>query len=81
MKCPYCHTDMIPGFFNCGAAIWSERRHKISMLPGRDEKYALHLDTPLFSPHQIESHCCPACKKIILDASAYENHLTCDVDG
>ena len=33
MKCPFCNTEMIPGYLNSGAAIWSERKHKISMLP------------------------------------------------
>ena len=75
MKCPYCNVDMIPGFLNCGNTIWSERKHKISTLPGGKEKYALHLEVPMLSPHHIESHCCPKCKKIIIDASDYENNL------
>ena len=58
-----------------GNAIWSERKHKISTLPGGKEKYALHLEVPMLSPHHIESHCCPKCKKIIIDASDYENNL------
>ena len=41
MKCPYCDVEMIPGFLNCGNTIWSERKHKISTLPGGKEKYAL----------------------------------------
>ena len=68
MKCPYCDVEMIPGFLNCGNTIWSERKHKISTLPGGKEKYALHLEVPMLSPHHIESHCCPKCKKIIIDA-------------
>ena len=58
-----------------GNAIWSERKHKISTLPGGKEKYALHLEVPILSPHHVESHCCPKCKKIIIDASDYENNL------
>jgi hypothetical protein len=45
------------------------------MLPGLKEKYALHLETPLLHPHYVESYCCPKCKKIIIDASGYENNL------
>ena len=39
------------------------------------EKYALHLEVPMMSPHQIESDCCPNCKRLIIDASDYENNL------
>lgn len=31
MKCPYCDVDMLEGYLNCGTAIWSTRKHKISM--------------------------------------------------
>ena len=75
MKCPFCDTEMIHGYLNCGNAIWSERKHKISTLPDSKEKYALHLETPLLSPHHIESFCCPKCQKIILDISAYDHNL------
>ena len=75
MKCPYCNTEMISGYLNCGNAIWSERNHKISTLPDSEEKYALHLGPPLFSPHHIESFCCPECKKMIIDVADYENNL------
>ena len=75
MKCPYCNTPMLDGFLNSGVAIWSERKHKVSMLPNGKEKYALRLGTPLLSPHHIKSHCCPNCKKIIIDASQYEHNL------
>ena len=75
MKCPYCNVDMLSGFLNCGNVIWSERKHKISTLPGRKEKYALNLEVPMLSPHHVESYCCPVCKKIILDASNYDNNL------
>ena len=75
MKCPYCETEMLNGYLNCGATIWSERKHKMSMLPNGKEKYALHLGTPMLSPHGIESHCCPKCKKIIIDAANYDNNL------
>lgn len=77
MKCPYCDTEMLHGYLNCGTTIWSERKHKISLLPDKKEKYALHLRQPLMSPNQIESHCCPKCKRIIIDATGYENNLDC----
>lgn len=75
MKCPYCNTEMLKGYLNCGNVIWSERKHKISTLPDDRVKYALHLNPPLLSPHHIDSFCCPNCKKIIIDATGYENNL------
>jgi len=75
MNCPYCGTKMIHGYLNCGNAVWSERKHKISTLPNGEEKYALYLGVPLFSPHHVESDCCPHCKKIIIDAEKYEHRL------
>ena len=75
MKCPFCNSEMLHGYLNSGAAIWSERKHKISMLPDGKENYALKLGTPLMSPHHVESYCCPKCKKIIIDSSDYENNL------
>ena len=75
MKCPYCDVDMLEGYLNCGTAIWSTRKHKISMLPGAKEKYTLHLETPILSPNQVPSHCCPKCKRIIIDSSNYENNF------
>lgn len=75
MKCPFCNTEMLQGYMSVGAVIWSERKHKISLLPDGKEKYALHLSTPWLSPNQIESLCCPKCKKIIIDATDYDNNL------
>ncbi|MBQ6807924.1 MAG: hypothetical protein IJP07_02000 [Firmicutes bacterium] len=75
MKCPFCNVEMIHGYLNCGLTLWSERKHKISLLPDAKEKYALHLGTPLLSPHHVESDCCPKCKRIILDSSDFENNL------
>ncbi len=75
MKCPFCNTEMLSGYLNCGNAIWSERKHKISTLPDGKEKYAMHLEVPLMSPHHIESLCCLNCKKIIIDVSGFENNL------
>ena len=48
MKCPYCNTDMIHGYLNTGMTIWSERNHKISLLPDGNEMYALRLKQPCF---------------------------------
>lgn len=75
MKCPFCDIEMLHGYLNCGTTIWSERKHKISLLPNGKEKYALHLGQSVLSLHQIESYCCPNCKKIIIDATGYENNL------
>ena len=75
MRCPFCNTEMLHGYLNCGNTIWSERKHKISTNPDSKEKFALHLGVPLMSPHQIESDCCPKCKRLIVDISNYENNL------
>ncbi len=75
MKCPFCGTEMLHGYLNCGTMIWSERKHRVSMLPDQTEKYALHLGTPMFTPHHVESQCCPNCKKIIIVTSNYKNRL------
>lgn len=75
MKCPFCNTEMIRGYLNCGITLWSERKHKISLLPDGNEKYALHLSQPMLFPHHVESFCCPNCKKIIIDTADYENNL------
>ena len=75
MNCPYCNTEMIHGYLNCGNAIWSERKHKISTLPDGEEKYTLNLGVPLFSTHHVESYCCPCCKKIIIDVNPYESNF------
>ena len=76
MTCPFCQTEMLDGYLNCGNLIWSERRHKISTNADTTERYALNLPTPLLSPHQIKSTCCPRCKHIIIDASEYEHRLS-----
>jgi len=75
MKCPYCGAEMLHGYLSSGAAIWSERKHKISIIPNSKEKYALHLGYPFLFLNHVESYCCPKCKKIIIDASEYENNL------
>ena len=75
MKCPFCDVEMLHGWLNCGGALWSERKHKLSIMPDGKEKYALYLEVPLLSPNQVESDCCPKCKRIIVDASGYEHKL------
>ena len=75
MKCPFCNTEMLHGYLNCGNTIWSERKHRISTNPDGKEKFALRLGVPMMSPHQIESDCCPKCKRLIIDTSDYENNL------
>ncbi len=75
MKCPFGDIETIHGYLNCGNIIWSERKHKISTLPDSKERYTLHLNTPVLSPHHVESYCCPKCKKIIIDTSNYDNNI------
>lgn len=75
MKCPFCDVEMVHGYLNCGAAIWSGRKHKISLLPDGKEQYALQLGTPMLSPNHVESDCCPNCKRIIIDSSGYEGNI------
>lgn len=75
MNCPYCNVEMLHGYLQGGGMIWSEKKHKISLLPNKKEKYAFYLKTPIVSPNWIESDCCPQCKKIIIDSSIYESNL------
>lgn len=75
MKCPFCGTEMLQGYLNCGTAIWSERKHVLSTRPDGTEKFALHLEVPALSPHHIACDCCPHCKRLIIDTAAYENNL------
>ena len=75
MKCPYCNVEMLDGYLNCGNVIWSQRKHKLSLLADGEEQYALNLGTPLLSPHHVESYCCPKCKRIIIEAANYENNI------
>ena len=73
MKCPICGSEMLHGYLNVGAAIWSERKHAVSLAPNESERYALHLSKPLVGPHHIESDCCPNCKHILIDIKDQEN--------
>lgn len=75
MQCPFCHAEMLHGYLNCGMALWSERKHKLSLLPDGKETYALRLGQPLMSPNHVESYCCPKCRRIIVDAAGYPNNL------
>lgn len=75
MKCPYCGSEMIHGYLNCGMTLWSERKHRVSLLPDGKERYALRQGSPMFSPHHVDSDFCPECKKIIMDASGYESNI------
>ncbi len=75
MKCPFCDIEMLHGYLNCGNTVWSERKHKLSTLPGVNEKYALNLGVPLLGPHHIKSDICPKCKRMVIDTSVYDNNL------
>ena len=75
MNCPVCDLEMIPGYLNCGAALWSDHKHKMSLIPKQTERYALYLGTPMLTAHTIESYCCPKCKRIILNGAGYPNNL------
>lgn len=75
MQCPYCNGEMIRGYLNCGLAIWSDRKHKLSLLPDSKERYALRLKQPLASPNHVPSDYCPQCKRLIIDCSSYETNL------
>lgn len=75
MKCPYCSVEMIHGYLNCGLTLWSERKHKISLLPDGKEQYALRLGMPIVSPYNVESDYCLKCKRIIIDTTNYETNI------
>ena len=79
MKCPFCDAEMLQGYLQCGIAIWSTQKHKISLLPNKKkEKYALYLKQPIVSANYVESECCPNCKRIIIDSTNYKNNLGTD---
>lgn len=75
MKCPFCGVEMIHGYLNCGAVLWSEKKHRVSLITDDTELYALQLGKPLVSPHHVKSDCCPKCKRIILDSSGYNSNI------
>ena len=75
MDCPFCKIPMRQGWFQCGMALWSEKKHALTLNPGPGEAYALSLGKTMFSPHQLESWFCPRCRKILLDASGYESNI------
>lgn len=72
MKCPFCGLEMKHGYLQTGIALWSERKHRISLLTAPGEPYAFRLKQPLFSPNYVESDFCPKCKRIIVDSTPYE---------
>jgi len=71
MKCPFCDTEMRHGYFICGAAIWSEHKHFMTITPAPREDCPLELESPMLSPHHLESDYCPNCEHIVINASAY----------
>ena len=75
MICPKCNIEMLSGYLSTGGAIWSDKKHRISINPGSKEKYALKLGVPFMSLHNVESFLCPRCKTIIIDSSNYENNI------
>ena len=72
MICPFCGVEMKHGYLQTGLALWSMRKHKISLLTAQDEQYALKLKQPIASPNYIESDFCPECRRIIIDSTPYE---------
>lgn len=75
MKCPYCQAETMHGWLNSGRILWSERKHKISLLTDGKEKYALNLDNPVLTFHHTESYYCPSCKKLIIDTEGYDTNI------
>lgn len=75
MKCPFCDIEMIQGYLNCGLALWSTRKHKISLLPDSKEQYAFRLKQPMVSPNHVKSDYCSKCKRMIIDCTEYESNI------
>lgn len=75
MKCPYCDIEMIHGYLNCEMTLWSDKKHKVSLIVDETERYALQLGKSALSFHHVESDCCPNCKRIIIDSSSYKNNI------
>ena len=36
---PICGSEMLHGYLNVGAALWSERKHTVALAPNESEKY------------------------------------------
>ena len=75
MKCPFCGIEMLQGYLNCGLAIWSTKKHKISLLPDGKEQYAFRLKQPMVSPNHVKSDYCPKCKRMVIDCTEYESNI------
>ena len=76
MKCPFCDAEMIQGYLNCGLALWSTRKHKLSLLPDDKEQYAFRLKQPLASPNHVSRSYCPQCKRLIIDCAEYDSNIS-----
>ena len=66
---------MLQGYLNCGLALWSTRKHKLSLLPDGREPYAFRLKRPIVSPNHVPSSFCPHCKRMIIDCAEYDSNL------
>ena len=75
MKCPFCDIEMLQGYLNCGLAIWSTKKHKITPLPKYKEQYAFRLKTPMASLNHVSSSYCPKCKRMIIDCAGYKSNI------
>ena len=73
MTCPFCGKDMLEGYLHIDMTIWSERKHKISLLPRMKERYALKIGRNFLHPTYVQSDYCPDCERIIIDASPYDS--------
>ena len=71
MNCPFCGEEMLHGYLHLGMALWSQRKHKLSLLPKSDESFAMMLGRPILNPHFVESDFCPKCQRMVLDTSPY----------
>ena len=67
MECPCCHQTMEPGYLQTGPrCAWTQRIHKISLLPGPGE---LMLENHAVSGSHFNAYICKLCKKIVVDYS------------
>lgn len=66
MKCPFCGTEMLHGYLNCGSTLWSEQKHKRIVLPEGKEKYALHLESRFCFRIRLKAIAAQTAKKLSL---------------
>ena len=70
MNCPYCGKEMEKGFIQCRDGVsWQKKERLVAALPGlsKDSVILARSHGSPFSGAAAIAHCCPDCKKIVID--------------